>query len=266
MGKSKMRKPLTEEQKKAAREYAKAWKLAHPLTEEQKAIAKERNRKYVENNREKVKQRRKKYREAHSEQINIKVAESHKRWNEAHPEEAAARRKKYREEYPEIVKRSNSNWYFSNGGKEKSRMRQVKFYSVPANRIHKSLIGARKRANKKGVEFEEALFDTLPFNAPSHCICCGNELSYELSEMAPKRTRKDPRPSLDRIDNSIGYTVANTRVICFKCNCFKADASFVDIANLYAYVNSVVSSTVDPVTPTSIFPDSSEGLIHGSPC
>jgi hypothetical protein len=43
--------------------------------------------------------------------------------------------------------------------------------------------------------------------------------------------------SLDRVDNSIGYTIANTRIICFKCNCQKSAATPSDIENMYNYVN-----------------------------
>lgn len=88
---------------------------------------------------------------------------------------------------------------------------------------------ARQRAKKFGRQFDEGLFDMLP---ATHCRCCNRELDYTTR----KKSGLSRSPSLDRVDNSKGYTVENTRVICLRCNRLKGDATANELRFLVAYM------------------------------
>lgn len=44
-------------------------------------------------------------------------------------------------------------------------------------------------------------------------------------------------PSLDRVDNTQGYSLSNVFVICFRCNTVKGQADIEDIKNLLQYIS-----------------------------
>ena len=84
------------------------------------------------------------------------------------------------------------------------------------------LRAAKRRAEKKGIEFSLTIEDII---IPEICpillvpIIKGNKASYEYS------------PSLDRIDNSIGYTKDNIMIISKKANSMKNSATTQELIN-----------------------------------
>jgi hypothetical protein len=102
----------------------------------------------------------------------------------------------------------------------------------PVNRMTTLCYQARKRSISKGFEYDEGLKDLLRKDPPMICSCCNAPLDYELG----KGRRNKKSPSLDRLDNSIGYTVDNTRVVCLRCNELKYNGTLDEFRTIVAYM------------------------------
>ena len=72
---------------------------------------------------------------------------------------------------------------------------------------------------------------------PSHCALLGIELSNE-----PEAYR-EATPSLDRIDNTIGYVKGNLQIISSRANRLKNNASFSEIETLYLNWKALLDPT-----------------------
>lgn len=86
---------------------------------------------------------------------------------------------------------------------------------------------AKYRASKKGLEFTITQAD---IHIPDTCPVLGIPLSTSTSGRQPNS------PSLDRIDNSKGYTPSNIQVISWRANRIKADASADELRRVLAYM------------------------------
>jgi hypothetical protein len=106
----------------------------------------------------------------------------------------------------------------------------------PIVRMGQLVAGARHRAKLGGFEFDERLQANLQLDPPTHCACCG--VKFDFVRRGTRRQEKACSPSLDRRDNSQGYTLENTAVICVRCNSLKSDASASELAALAAYAAS----------------------------
>jgi len=85
--------------------------------------------------------------------------------------------------------------------------------SKEMNREKYMLVIARAGAKKRGIYFNLTAEDII---IPTHCPVLGIELKKTLG-------REDCTPSLDRIDNDLGYVKDNVWVISFKANRCKSD-------------------------------------------
>lgn len=93
--------------------------------------------------------------------------------------------------------------------------------------------GAKRRAKNSGREYSLDI-KTLPL--PEKCPILGCDLAYPSS--STKLDTKGPRNNsvtLDRIDNEVGYTNDNVRVISYAANRIKGDLTPEQIENLYYY-------------------------------
>ncbi len=104
-----------------------------------------------------------------------------------------------------------------------------KFMAKPTNRM----LYLYKKAILRGHPFELRVRYVLVANPPTHCACCEKQLDYSTGRGFNKRDS----PSLDRWDNSRGYTLDNTRVVCYRCNELKRDATLDEIKNLVRYMS-----------------------------
>lgn len=99
-------------------------------------------------------------------------------------------------------------------------------YKKWRNTIH----GAKKRAKEKGLEFN--LFDDIEkLKPPKYCPVLGiklNILSDNINES----------PSLDRLDNTKGYTVDNVRIISTRANLLKKDATLEEMKAIVKYMEN----------------------------
>lgn len=91
----------------------------------------------------------------------------------------------------------------------------------PAYRMFNS---AKDRAKRNGLEFTIKLRDLV---VPDICPVLGIPLD--------KRDLQHT-PSLDRFDSSKGYTKENVRIISFRANSIKQDATFEEIVAVMEYM------------------------------
>lgn len=92
------------------------------------------------------------------------------------------------------------------------------------------LRGARARAKKKGLEFSLEYKDLAPL--PEVCPISGRPMLCGTPDAA----------SLDRVDNSKGYTRDNVRVISKRMNGLKRDLTAVEVAALLQYMRDELLS------------------------
>jgi len=121
----------------------------------------------------------------------------------------------------ECCKQTDKLYKKSIRGKEVNRKSAIK---------HKEQVllrGARNRAEKKGMEFNISLTDIV---IPKICPVLGIEIYRD----APKNSYNSP--SLDRIDNTKGYTKDNICVISNKANVIKNIGSIDDHQRIINYM------------------------------
>lgn len=138
----------------------------------------------------------------------------------------AARNKEYKEK----LKADPARWaaYLA---KQRSRTRSRAGQHAKqrvADPIKYLLVDARRRAAAKGLEFSLRAEDIV---IPERCPVLGIELRVGGAE-------RECSPSLDRIDNRLGYTPSNVRVLSFRANRLKADATPDELRAILAYVEA----------------------------
>lgn len=100
--------------------------------------------------------------------------------------------------------------------KQKDPLRYMLFYS-------------KRGAIKRGIHFELVASDFQYL--PTHCPVLGIELEY-----AADGPRHDGTASIDRVDNSMGYTPNNVRIISWRANRLKSDATVDELRRLVNYL------------------------------
>lgn len=92
------------------------------------------------------------------------------------------------------------------------------------------LRSARLRAKEKGIPFSISKKD---IQCPEFCPVLGLKL-----EIGGGKEQVDNSPSIDRFDNSKGYTPENVRVISYRANRLKSDATLQELKAVVAYMES----------------------------
>jgi hypothetical protein len=85
---------------------------------------------------------------------------------------------------------------------------------------HEILRRAKARAKKRGIEFAITVSDIV---IPSHCPVLGIALETGIGLGGGPQEHS---PAIDRMDNTVGYVPGNVRVISYRANRLKNDASF----------------------------------------
>jgi hypothetical protein len=96
---------------------------------------------------------------------------------------------------------------------------------------------AKKRAEQKGLEFDIELKDIV---IPKLCPIFGIELECN-------KTSRNNSPSLDRVDNSLGYIKGNIAVISNRANKLKSSATKNELKAIIGYMerhNAVEALTI----------------------
>lgn len=81
------------------------------------------------------------------------------------------------------------------------------------------IVSARRRAKKIGVPFNISATDLYPL--PAFCPVLGIPLTPNIGKGMPS----DNSPSLDRMVGSVGYVKGNVRVISYRANAVKNNAT-----------------------------------------
>lgn len=89
------------------------------------------------------------------------------------------------------------------------------------------LVSARSRAKKKGLDFNLTESDIV---IPEFCPIM--EIPLVISKGNPTKNS----PCLDRVDNSLGYTRDNVRVISHYANMRKADLTLQELEKMVLYM------------------------------
>ena len=139
------------------------------------------------------------------------------------PEGSAERHRKARLNNPEKYKKTDKQRYQK---RKEAQCLQQKEQRVlrPENYILKQV---KSRAKRLGTDFNLEVEDIV---IPKFCPILGLELKISSGTHSPES------PSLDRVDNSLGYIKGNVRVISFKANRYKSDLSLIQIKSLLDYV------------------------------
>lgn len=97
----------------------------------------------------------------------------------------------------------------------------------PKAKIRHLLCLARGRSEKAGLEFNVTVDDLI---LPTHCPLLFVEINYAASG---RKGAQDNSPSIDRIDNSLGYVKGNVWIISWRANRIKSNASIEEIRLIY---------------------------------
>lgn len=90
------------------------------------------------------------------------------------------------------------------------------------------LQNAKARARKKGLEFNLVVEDII---IPEVCPVFGTPL-----ELVWGQGTKDNKPSLDRIDSSLGYIKGNVQVISWRANNLKSNGTLTEFLALVEFL------------------------------
>lgn len=96
------------------------------------------------------------------------------------------------------------------------------------------VLEAKRRSKKRGWDFDLEESDVV---IPEVCPVLGIPLFRGYAE--GKRTPGPNSPSLDRVNPTLGYVKGNVRVISWKANRIKTDATAQELELVLAYVRRV---------------------------
>lgn len=105
-----------------------------------------------------------------------------------------------------------------------------------ASSLERLLRAARRRAKQKGIEFDLQPGDIA---IPERCPALGLRLRVTRGI-----TGSDCSPSLDRIDNSKGYTKDNVAIVSFRANTIKNSATAQELRKIVNYLKERQSNNV----------------------
>lgn len=113
----------------------------------------------------------------------------------------------------EARRRNNRNYYARN----RDKVNRLHTESRNRNPVAKLWIDARRRAKKLGLPCEDKAPDSLQI--PEFCPVLGLKL------IVGDNKRSDYSPSIDRILPELGYVSGNVRIVSYRANRIKNDAT-----------------------------------------
>lgn len=128
---------------------------------------------------------------------------------------ATAKRKEKLENDPSLVSAINLR---ASENRKKSRRRDPRV---------QLLADARKRAKVKGLEYNLTI-DDIPL--PDYCPVLGIKLEVGVGR------RHDASPSIDRVNNSMGYIPDNVMIISLRANVLKNNGSLDELKRIVRYM------------------------------
>lgn len=159
---------------------------------------------YREKNRKRLADYARVYQAAHRAELK----EYYAKWKTENPGKKSFADKVWRERNPAYKKESDAEYYARN--RDKVRACSMKNYKTPKSKFNRYAYNAKHR----GIAFELS-FDQFMSFWQKDCYYCGREIETI---------------GIDRIDNSLGYSLGNVVSCCGPCNYAKQElsvASFV---------------------------------------
>lgn len=137
----------------------------------------------------------------------------------------------YRKHY--IARRKQQTDYHNAHKEERIRKNRERMSQVcKVKPLMMSFYGARCRSKKYGVPFS-ITYDDLP-PVPEFCPVLGIPITCNTGK------RSDNSPSIDRIDNSLGYCPGNVQVISFRANKLKNDSTVEELERVVAFMKRTI--------------------------
>ncbi len=127
----------------------------------------------------------------------------------------------WRQRNPEDKKKESREYYIKN----RSRI-QAKKLQDPVSHILRSV---RARAKKFQINFNLTEQD---IDIPKRCPVLNIPLFFT------KGKKTNNTPSIDRMDSTKGYITGNTRIISWRANRLKSDATLDEMRSLFEYMNN----------------------------
>lgn len=138
------------------------------------------------------------------------------------PLTAAERTKRYREANKEKVKLQIKRYAAEN----RPRIREIRRRSHHKDPTRRLLNLARRRARLKGIEFSLSRADIV---IPKTCPVLGIDIRLSNGGF------NDNSPTLDRVDNALGYVPGNVVVVSWRANRIKCDAAIDELRKIVEF-------------------------------
>ena len=122
--------------------------------------------------------------------------------------------------------------------------RQMVYYADPSKRIGYLVMQAKIRAEKLGRNFDDGCAAHLIAEPPANCACCGSTLNYARGQ---GKNRGDV-PSIDRVNNRLGYVHGNVAIVCRDCNTRKRDHTLESLQQVAAYIEAYAGKQIKAVS------------------
>lgn len=149
----------------------------------------------------------------------------------------AVRKRKWLQANREKARQYTRDWRAKNRerARELSRDRKRATMSTPDGRVRHLLAQAKRRALQNGLSFTITIADLLPL--PTHCPALGLPLNY-AGGSGKHGGFHDPSASIDRIDSSRGYEPGNVRIVSWRANRIKADATINELRAIFFFMQN----------------------------
>ena len=136
---------------------------------------------------------------------------------------------KYRARHPLRVAQSNKKWR----AKNPLRVAQYNKKWMAKNPLRDRFLKMRGKAKQRHIEFAIEFEDLV---WPEFCPVLGIKLDYSTGNKQGKP--QEASPSIDRLDNNLGYLPGNVEVISFRANSIKRDATLEELKQLVAWLET----------------------------
>jgi hypothetical protein len=135
----------------------------------------------------------------------------------------------------EKAKAARKRYYEKN--KHRWKEYSKKYRSEESGQAKAILSGCKHRAKAKSLDFNLEISDILPF--PTICPVLGIEILLGQDKNSPNS------PSIDRIDNTKGYTKDNIKVISLRANSLKGGATLEELDKILQYMSNYTKRGID---------------------
>lgn len=146
-----------------------------------------------------------------------------------------SRRCGYQSECKGCMRARNNEWHRRNPEKWQERNRVATNEMRRRDTRRALLVSIKARAKEEGREFALCIED---IKIPPHCPVLGIPLQSGLGfARGMGLESRDQAPSVDRIDNTRGYTPDNIVVVSYRANRIKSDASIGELMAIARFYN-----------------------------